>query len=206
MALTKKTALEYMTDRGMPITAKELAIDLDSRASTASELLERITAQGLAQRDPKQRPREYVLTEAGRSCLQSSRATEKGVSSTSDRNLASDDSDNAEEDSYERLGGMPQKVHELNDGGISGSSIVEIAALYRARHEFVSRSWFSTKHDLQKQITALESQVGPQSAKKIEQLVTLERDLLRGHLYVTALHLRMQLSLAPDVLAGTTGS
>jgi DNA-binding MarR family transcriptional regulator len=205
MALTKKAALEYMTEKSKPITAKELAIDLDSRASTASELLERMTAQGLANRDPKQRPREYVLTEAGRTCLQNFRATENGVSSPSDRNLASDDIDVAEEDPHERLGEIPEKIHALNHGGTSGAS-AEIAALYRARHEFVSRSWFSARDDLQKQITALESQVGPQSAKQIEQLVTLERDLLRRDLYVTALHLRMQLSLTPDVLAGTTAS
>lgn len=65
MSLTKTAAMEYMARRGRPVTAKELAIDLDSRASTASELLERMTAQGLCARDEAQRPREYTLSESG---------------------------------------------------------------------------------------------------------------------------------------------
>jgi len=44
MTLTKAVTLEYMANRTKAITAKELSIDLDSRASTASELLERMTA------------------------------------------------------------------------------------------------------------------------------------------------------------------
>src|SRR5260370_16459108 len=67
--LTKHTALDYLQRQGKAVTAKELAIDLDSRASTASELLERMTAQGLVERDQRQRPREYVLTDAGRKRL-----------------------------------------------------------------------------------------------------------------------------------------
>jgi len=68
--LTKHTALDYLERRqGKAATAKELAIDLDTRASTASELLERMTAQGLVERDQRQRPREYVLTDAGRKRL-----------------------------------------------------------------------------------------------------------------------------------------
>lgn len=63
MSLTKTAAMEYMARRGRPVTAKELAIDLDSRASTASELLERMTAQGLCTRVEAQRPREYTLLE-----------------------------------------------------------------------------------------------------------------------------------------------
>jgi DNA-binding MarR family transcriptional regulator len=69
MTLTKAVTLEYMANRTKAITAKELSIDLDSRASTASELLERMTAQGLCMRDPKQRPREYALTPSGRERL-----------------------------------------------------------------------------------------------------------------------------------------
>ncbi len=70
MALTKQDALEYLTRQAGPVTAKDLGIDLDSRASTASELLERMTAQGLVERDAKQRPRQYSLTDAGRKRLE----------------------------------------------------------------------------------------------------------------------------------------
>lgn len=69
MTLTKAITLEYMASVTRPVTAKELSIDLDSRASTASELLERMTAQGLCARDAKQRPREYAMTDAGRERL-----------------------------------------------------------------------------------------------------------------------------------------
>ena|ERR1700687_5379212 len=69
MVLTKAVALEYLSSAVEPVTAKALSIDRDSRASTASELLERMTAQGLCARDPKQRPREYALTDAGRRLL-----------------------------------------------------------------------------------------------------------------------------------------
>lgn len=71
MVLDKRSALGYLASKTGPVTAKALAIDLDSRTSTASELLERMTAQGLVERDPNQRPREYRLTEAGRELLQS---------------------------------------------------------------------------------------------------------------------------------------
>lgn len=58
-----------MRQKREPVTAKVLAIDLDSRTSTASELLERMAAQGLVTRDPGQRPREYTLTTVGEETL-----------------------------------------------------------------------------------------------------------------------------------------
>jgi len=69
MALQKRDALEYLLRQDKPVTAKELAVDLDSRASTASELVERMASQGLVTRDVNQRPRRYSLTEAGRKRL-----------------------------------------------------------------------------------------------------------------------------------------
>lgn len=77
--LTKRTALDYLERQGKPVTAKELAIDLDSRTSTASELLERMTAQGLTKRDEKQRPREYVLTDTGRARLAFFRSQDRSL-------------------------------------------------------------------------------------------------------------------------------
>jgi DNA-binding MarR family transcriptional regulator len=67
--LAKRVALEYLEKQGQA-TAKELAIDRDSRAATASELLERMTAQGLVTRDEKERPRVYRLTGEGRKRLE----------------------------------------------------------------------------------------------------------------------------------------
>lgn len=66
--LAKRAALEYLEKQGSA-TAKELAIDRDSRAATASELLERCTSQGLVERNEKERPRIYRLTGPGRERL-----------------------------------------------------------------------------------------------------------------------------------------
>lgn len=71
MPLDKKSALEYMVKQGTPISAKELSVDLDSRASTASELLERMAAQGLVTRDANERPRQYSLLDADRGIARS---------------------------------------------------------------------------------------------------------------------------------------
>ncbi len=83
--LTKKTALEYLLAQGKPCTAKEVAIDLDSRASTSSELLERCAAQGLVTRNEKLRPREYSLTAEGRKLAESLRSNPRGSTSGTQR-------------------------------------------------------------------------------------------------------------------------
>jgi DNA-binding MarR family transcriptional regulator len=67
--LAKRAALEYLEKQGKA-TAKELVVDMDSRAATASELLKRCTAQGLVERDETQRLREYRLTGPGRERLE----------------------------------------------------------------------------------------------------------------------------------------
>ncbi len=113
-ALTKRVAVEYLERQGKA-TAKELGIDSDSRASTASELLERMAAQGLVTRDEKQRPREYVLTEAGRERLAFFRSQDNGErpvppnnpgraaegGSASDPNPAAEDSGEPESEEFD---------------------------------------------------------------------------------------------------------
>jgi DNA-binding MarR family transcriptional regulator len=83
--LTKKTALEYLLTQGKPCTAKEVAIDLDSRTSTSSELLERCAKQGLVTRNEKLRPREYSLTADGRKLAESLRSNQRGSTSDTQR-------------------------------------------------------------------------------------------------------------------------
>src|SRR5207245_9295256 len=73
--LAKRAALEYLEEHGQA-TAKELAIDRDSRAATASELLERCSSQGLVERDEKERPRVYRRTGRGRERLELFRSQE----------------------------------------------------------------------------------------------------------------------------------
>jgi len=67
--MDKKTALEYILGQGKRVTAKVVSIDLDAPISTTTELLERMTHQGLLDRDRDQRPREYAITEEGRKRL-----------------------------------------------------------------------------------------------------------------------------------------
>ncbi len=78
--LTKRGLLEYLAGQPGPVTAKVASIDLDSRASTVTEMLERCVAQGLVERATHQRPREYKLSDAGRRSLESSRPKSAGPS------------------------------------------------------------------------------------------------------------------------------
>lgn len=75
LVMTKLEALEFLAKQMKPLTAKEMAIDLDVGQATASELLERMAAQGLVQRDKNERPREYALTAKGRERLDLLRAS-----------------------------------------------------------------------------------------------------------------------------------
>ena len=63
--LTKRGLLEFLGTQREPITTKVASIDIDSRASTVTEMLERCVAQGLAERATNQRPREYGLSDEG---------------------------------------------------------------------------------------------------------------------------------------------
>ena len=74
MPLTKRGLLEYLQGQAEPVTAKVASIELDSRASTVTEMLERCVAQGLVERATDQRPREYKLSDAGRRSLELSRS------------------------------------------------------------------------------------------------------------------------------------
>jgi len=49
---------------------KVASVDLDARASTVTEMLERCAAQGLVERQANQRPREYRTTDIGRQRLE----------------------------------------------------------------------------------------------------------------------------------------
>jgi len=115
--LTKQTALDYLQRRGKAVTAKELAIDMDSRASTASELLERMTAQGLVERDQKQRPREYVLTDAGRKRLEFFRSgAESNPDSASDPESNPGSEEEREEAATVNVSELKQEVARQFEG------------------------------------------------------------------------------------------
>ena len=72
--LSKHRLLEFLERQNGPVTAKVVSIDLDTRASTVTEMLERCTAQGLVEREANQRPRDYRITDMGRRLLESFRS------------------------------------------------------------------------------------------------------------------------------------
>lgn len=65
----KARLLKFLAEQSRPVSAKEVAVYLDSRTSSASEFLERCAAQGLCARGENDRPRMYLLSEAGRERL-----------------------------------------------------------------------------------------------------------------------------------------
>src|ERR1700692_975634 len=72
--LSKHRLLEFLEGQKGPVTAKVASIDLDARASTVTEMLERCAAQGLVEREANQRPRDYRITDTGRRRLESFRS------------------------------------------------------------------------------------------------------------------------------------
>ena len=122
--LAKRAALEYLEKQGQA-TAKELAIDRDSRAATASELLERCTSQGLVERDEKERPRVYRLTGPGRERLEFFRSQDvlqvlpAKTSNPSSKNRSASNPGSTQEDQAEHesvdVGAIKQEVRfQLN--------------------------------------------------------------------------------------------
>src|SRR5260370_30789438 len=71
---SKLRLLEFLEGQKEPVTAKVASIDLDTRASTVTEMLERCAAQGLVEREANQRPRDYRITDTGRRRLESFRS------------------------------------------------------------------------------------------------------------------------------------
>jgi len=103
VSLTKRSLLEYLGMQPEPVTAKAASIDLDSRASTVTEMLERCVAQGLAERATDQRPREYKLSHEGRRRLDSFRSKERVHTSESAAELDPPESPKTQEVSLASL-------------------------------------------------------------------------------------------------------
>jgi len=108
--LSKRRLLEFLEGQKGPVTAKAASIDLDTRASTVTEMLERCAAQGLVERDEKQRPREYVLTDVGRKRLDFFRSS-RGKSQP--ESVPAGESNPGSEADREQAGSV--KLRELKD-------------------------------------------------------------------------------------------
>lgn len=113
----KARLLKFLSDQSRPVSAKEAAVYLDSRTSSASEFLERCAAQGLCARGENERPRMYSVTEAGRERL---RLLGVQVRASSEENSRAGGGD--EEDTVEQTAGDV-------DRSATGKILSEVRAL-----------------------------------------------------------------------------
>jgi hypothetical protein len=116
--LSKRRLLEYLEAQKAPVTAKAASIDLDTRASTATEMLERCAAQGLVQRAENQRPREYGISGAGRTRLEYFRSSqgESNPQSTADPESNPGSEEEREDAGAADVGELKEEVARQFDG------------------------------------------------------------------------------------------
>jgi hypothetical protein len=178
--LSKHRLLEFLEGQTEAVTAKIASIDLDTRASTATEMLERCAAQGLVERDGNERPRQYTITEAGRRCLESFRPSED----TSERESADSETNTVPRSGSKRLRPLFERIRMLKDGlelsaeeAKAETHSQNIRSLYRAKYELRSLSLFDSKTELRARIAALEGTVGQEVAKQLDRLVSMEREI-----------------------------
>jgi len=139
----KARLLKFLSEQSRPASAKEAAVFLDTRTSSASELLERCAAQGLCARGENDRPRLYSLTEQG-----SERLRWLGVQPARPSSEAENDSHAGEEG-----------ITEENDAGVDRAASGEILSEVRALREDV--------RDLSEMFAAGRSSApAPQSARR----------------------------------------
>src|SRR5712692_2289572 len=104
--LTKRRLLEFLEGQEELVTAKVVSIDLDSRASTVTEMLERCAAQGLVEREANQRPREYRISEAGRRRLKLFRSDQANSEPQSDEPPETNADASGSESDREQIGSL----------------------------------------------------------------------------------------------------
>ena len=119
----KARLLKFLAEQSRPVSAKEAAVHLDSRTSSASEFLERCAAQGLCARGENDRPRMYSLTEAGRERL---------------RLLGVQLARPSSEENNSRGGGEEDETIEETAGDVGRGATGEILREVRALREDVS--------------------------------------------------------------------
>jgi DNA-binding MarR family transcriptional regulator len=185
--LSKHRLLEFLQGQKGPVTAKVASIDLDARASTVTEMLERCAAQGLVEREANQRPRQYTITETGRRRLGLSpsgqgkaepesadtqtnavpRAGSKRLRALLDRIRALDGSEGEREHTLES-----SAEHTKAEGQSEA-----VRNLYRVRYELRSLGFFDSKNEVRARIAKLEGTVGKEAAEQLERLVSLEGEI-----------------------------
>jgi DNA-binding MarR family transcriptional regulator len=191
--LSKHRLLEFLEAQKGPVTAKVASIDLDTRASTVTEMLERCAAQGLVEREANQRPRHYRITDTGRNRLESFRPGENKPDLESAVTVAANVVPGARKKSRMQLlldrvkksaekeeGSEDEREHTLELSGEqakAGAQSEAVRSLYRARHELRSLGFFDSKEEVKARIAELEGTVGTEAAEQIERLASLEGEI-----------------------------
>ena len=174
--LSKHRLLEFLETQKEPVTAKVVSIDLDTRASTVTEMLERCAAQGLVERESNQRPRQYTITGAGRRCLDLLPPCEDKP----ERESADTETDAVPPASSKKLRAILDRIQKLDFSAEQAKSETHSEAirnLYHARYELRSLGFFDSKIEARARIAHLESAVGKEAAEQLERLVSLECEI-----------------------------
>jgi len=152
----KVRLLQFLAGQSRPLSARDAAVHLDSRTSSASELLERCAAQGLCTRGKNDRPRLYSLTEQGRERLRW-----LGVESARPSSEVGENNSPAGE----------RDVLEETIAGVDRAAAGEILSEVRALREDV--------HDLSEMLAEGRNSAAPQSPKRSEPKPEEAEELIR---------------------------
>lgn len=178
--LSKHRLLEFLEGQTAPVTAKIASIDLDSRASTVTEMLERCAAQGLVERDANQRPRQYMITEDGRRCLElfsASEDTPERESADSEMNAVPHADSTKVRALLDRAQRLVASLELSEEQAKAEAHSKDIRCLYHAKYELRSLGLFDSKTELRARIAELESAVGKEVAEQLARLVSLEMEI-----------------------------
>jgi len=181
----KARLLKFLSEQPRPVSAKEAAVHLDSRTSSASEFLERCAAQGLCARGENDRPRMYSLTEAGRERLRLLGVQPARASSEEDNSRAAGDETVEETDSDVNRGatgeilrevrGLREDVADLTDMFAAGRSSAPTVPQNPKRVE----SKAEEAEELTRRADALSREAGERKPAKLREMLLLDVDSLR---------------------------
>lgn len=186
-----------------------------------------MTAQGLVRRDEKQRPREYVLTDAGRKRLEFFRSHQPGSEAEPGRRVSnptanpgptseSQPLDALKEEVSLQFQGLREDVHDLFESlgirprrGESPDVPMQVEELSKrleslaekTEEELAVVNLYRAQHDkpVQERIALLEGEVGEETAEKVARLVELEQQIDEESLR-SVLALRAELNLPAEVV------
>jgi DNA-binding MarR family transcriptional regulator len=181
--LRKQRLLEFLGAQKGPITAKVASIDLDTRASTVTEMLERCAAQGLVEREANQRPRQYAITAAGRQRLAifvpsvAGSELESTYKETNGTPRGGSKKVRALLDRVRKLQATEAECQETSDSANQAKAETQsegMRNLYHSLCELRSLVFFDSKNAVRARIAELELDAGKEISERVKRLVSLE--------------------------------